>query len=241
MTLFLTSSPFVPHADRALINPVNGFLDRMCAVLPEDIRCLVVCSNPDDHGGTVSMANDVRAAFEEAEFHFEDVNVLDGESAEDAQELIEWSNFIVFCGGHVPTQNAFLMELEIGEMLQDYPGVIMGISAGSMNCAETVYAQPEMPGEAIDPDYQRFIPGMGLTDFNIMPHFQDWHDDYLDGLHMLDEIFAPDSVGNYFFVLVDGSYIFIDEERSELCGEAYCLDDGKFEKISDEEDVVVLE
>jgi len=31
-----------------------------------------------------------------------------------------------------------------------------------MNCADTVYAQPEEPGEAVDPDYQRFIPGLGL-------------------------------------------------------------------------------
>lgn len=33
-----------------------------------------------------------------------------------------------------------------------------------MNCADTVYAQPEEPGEAVDPDYQRFIPGLGADD-----------------------------------------------------------------------------
>ena len=32
-----------------------------------------------------------------------------------------------------------------------------------MNCAETVYAQPELEGESMDPEYQRFLPGFGIT------------------------------------------------------------------------------
>ena len=49
-----------------------------------------------------------------------------------------------------------------------------------MNCADTVYAGPELEGEAIDPLYERWITGLGLTDINIFPHFQSLKDDYLD-------------------------------------------------------------
>ena len=64
----------------------------------------------------------------------------------------------------------------------------MGISAGHMNCAEIVYAQPEMPGEAVDPDYRRFIPGLGLTKYNILPHYQAVKDDYVDGMRLFEDI-----------------------------------------------------
>ena len=38
-----------------------------------------------------------------------------------------------------------------------------------MNCAQIVYAQPELEGEAIDPKYERFLEGLNLTKFQILP------------------------------------------------------------------------
>ena len=41
-----------------------------------------------------------------------------------------------------------------------------------MNCAEIVYAQPEMSGEAVDPNYKRFLKGLNLTKYQIIPHYE---------------------------------------------------------------------
>ena len=38
MILFLTSSPCIPNADRALLTPENGFLERMRRALPQSPR-----------------------------------------------------------------------------------------------------------------------------------------------------------------------------------------------------------
>ena len=38
----------------------------------------------------------------------------------------------------VPTQNAFFHKIRLPELLRDYGGVVLGISAGSMNMAATV-------------------------------------------------------------------------------------------------------
>ena len=57
-----------------------------------------------------------------------------------------------------------------------------------MNCADTVYAGPELEGEAIDPLYKRWITGLGLTDINIFPHFQSLKDDFLDGQRLIEDI-----------------------------------------------------
>jgi len=69
----------------------------------------------------------------------------------------------ILTGGHVPTQNSFMKKLQLKEKLQDWNGLIIAWSAGSMNCAEMVYAGPEFPGEAVDPNYQRWITGLGIT------------------------------------------------------------------------------
>ena len=39
----------------------------------------------------------------------------------------------------------------------------MGISAGSMNSSDIVYAQPELDGEVIDHNYKKFFKGLNLT------------------------------------------------------------------------------
>ena len=72
--------------------------------------------------------------------------MLDSRNADDAAELVAQSGVILLSGGHVPTENAFFASMDLRDLLADFDGVIIGISAGSMNCADTVYAQPEEPG-----------------------------------------------------------------------------------------------
>ena len=115
----------------------------------------------------------------------------------------------------------------------------MGISAGTMNCAWQVYMQPEAAGES-DPEFERFSTGLGLTDVNVLPHYQQVKDYILDGLRLFEDITYADSMGQCFLALVDGSYIFNDGEGELLFGEAYTLEDGVLEQISQENDVTLL-
>lgn len=232
MTLFITSSPFIDGAPRAILNPENEFLDRLRDVLPPFPRCLFVCSSPDRRDLTCSFGADVFSAFAEAGIPFSSYAVLDGFNAEDAEFLIRNSDFIILAGGHVPTQNAFFREIRLGELLEDFGGTVMGISAGSMNLAETVYVQPEEEGEAIDPDYQRFAPGLGLTDVNVCPHYQKVKDDILDGMRLFEDITYEDSMGNCFFALPDGSYFYQDDDQLLLCGKAWRIKDGILELLT---------
>lgn len=241
MTVFITSSPFVDGADRAVLNPENGFVDRLGESLPPFCRALFVCSSPDRRDLNCRFGADVFIAFAEAGIHFSSYAVLDAYNAHEAEELVARSDFLILAGGHVPTQNAFFEEIHLRELLQFHPGVVMGISAGSMNCADVVYAQPEEPGES-DPDFERFLPGLGLTDVNVLPHYQKVKDDMLDGLRLFEDITYADSMGQCFFALVDGSYLLIEEDgTTTLFGEAYCIQDGEIEQISELGDVVAFE
>ena len=107
----------------------------------------------------------------------------------------------------------------------------MGISAGSMNCADEVYVQPEEEGES-DPDFQRFTAGLGLTGVNVLPHYQKVKDGILDGLRLFEDITYADSWGHTFFAIPDGSYFCQDDEQLLLFGESYLIRDGALEPLT---------
>lgn len=240
MTLFVTSSPCVDGADRAILNPANGFLDLLREVLPENPRCLFVASSPEDRNATCRFGANMFSAFAEAGIPFSAYAILDGYNAEDAPELVFDSDFIILAGGHVPTQNQFFQEIRLRELLEGYPGTIMGISAGSMNCADVVYAQPELPGESIDPDYQRFLPGLGLTDVNVCPHYQKVKDDIIDGQRLFEDVTYADSTGRSFYALPDGSYLVKKDSTTLLVGEAYRIKNGILELLTRNGESLVL-
>ena len=239
MILFITSSPYIDGADRPILNPINDFVDRLRDVLPPNPRALFICSDPDSRDMTCHWGADTVSAFTHANMAFRSYAVLDGGNAEDAGFLIHNSDIIFLAGGHVPTQNAFFREIGLRELLEDFEGVVFGISAGSMNMADMVYVQPEEPGES-DPGFERFVPGLGLTEVNILPHYQKVKHYTLDGLRLFEDITYADSMDNCFFALHDGSYIYQDEDCLLLCGRGYRLKNGILELLTEEYDILDL-
>ena len=232
MKLFITSSPFVDGADRAIMDPQNGLIRRLKQALPPYCRCLYICSSPDRRDLNCTFGADVFQIFAQEGMAFSHYAVLDGDNAYEAKKLVMESDLIVLAGGHVPTQNAFFHKIRLPDILKDYDGVVLGISAGSMNMAEVVYAQPEEPGES-GADYKRFIYGLGLTDVNVLPHYQKAKYYTVDGLQLYEQITLPDSMGRCFYALPDGSYIYQDDRNCLLCGEGYCIRDGVMIKLTE--------
>ena len=240
MTLFITSSPFIDGAERAILSNHNEFVDRIRAVLPENPQVLFVASNPDDHRGTCEFASITTAAFAEAGIHFGGYQILSGATASRAHGLITHCDLIVLCGGHVPTQNAFFRKIRLRHNLNHFTGTILGISAGSMNMAETVYVQPEESGESVA-SFQRFAPGLGLTWVNICPHYQKVKHAILDGKRLFEDITYVDSLGHQFFALPDNSYFYQDDQGLLLCGKAYRIKNGILELLTVEDEVLDME
>ena len=231
MKLFITSSPFVDGADRAIMDPQNGLVSRLKKALPPYCRCLYISATPDRRDLNCTFGADVFHIFAQVGMAFSHYAVLDGDNMYEAKKLVGESDLIVLGGGHVPTQNAFFHRVRLPDLLRDYNGVVLGISAGSMNMAETVYAQPEEPGES-GPNYKRFIPGLGLTNIQICPHYQKVKEYRVDGLHLFRDITYPDSMGRTFYALPDGSYIYQDDHQLLLCGEGYRICDGTIHRLT---------
>ncbi len=245
MTLFLTSSPCDDAVPAGVDLPCifferNGFVENLRRYVQPGGRFLAIAAWKNDHARNDEMAETFAGCFEYHGMSFARTDVLDSRNQECAAELVAQADVILLAGGHVPTQNAFFQEISLRDLLADFGGVIMGVSAGSMNAADTVYAQPEESGEAIDPDYQRFIPGLGLTDWNILPHYNMVRDNWLDGMRLFEDVTFTDSHGHTFYVLMDGSYILQAEGESHLCGESWRLQDGVMHPICREGESVRL-
>lgn len=238
MTYFLTSSPCMP--DSPALNPANGFVEELQAALPGTCRALFIASDPDDDRSVRRFAEDMENSFAEIGIRFVELSLLVRIMQDECDYLIAHSDLIFLVGGHVPTQNAFFQELGLRELLQDWDGVIVGVSAGSMNAAEVVYAQPEEPGEAVDPNYQKFLPGLGLTKHMTIPHYNQDRDWTLDGLRLYEDITYGDSMGRKFYVLVDGSFILGKDGKEELRGEAYLIENGALTQISRDGEILDL-
>lgn len=240
MTVFLTSSPCSFDADHTILNPANNFLENLQEVIPDHPRALFICADPNDHADNDWFAATLADAFQSAAMPWGDHVVLDSRNAADAKTLVETAELIVLAGGHVPTQNAFFQTIGLRDLLSSYDGIVLGISAGTMNAANRVYAQPELPGESA-PDFPRFLSGLGLTEVNILPHYQEIRHCELDGKRLFADITAADSMGECFFALVDGSYIMEAEGKTVLFGEAYCIEDGQIEQISEADEAIIFE
>ena len=245
MTLFLTSSPCWDDVPEGCDLPCvfderNGFVAALREAVAPGARCAFVASDPDTYDRLEEFADTFSKCFTWHGMPFSEVTLLDNRTADRAAEIVAGADVLILAGGHVPTQNAFFQRIDLRELVAGFDGTIMGISAGTMNCAETVYAQPELPGESVDPAYERFLPGLGLTNLNILPHYQKERNTILDGRRLYEDITFADSAGHAFLVLVDGSYALSENGRESLNGEAYVIRNGEMWQVCAEGESVAI-
>ena len=217
----------------------NGLLDSLKSIWTQNANVLIICGDPNDYDKNDSVCDCLKESFPMSGLSISRIDKCDDRNP-DVADNIENIDVLVFAGGHVPTQNRFMKRLCLRERLQDYTGTVVAWSAGSMNCADVVYAGPEFDGEAVDPLYKRWITGLGLTDINVFPHFQKLKDDYLDGLRLIEDITYADSFHHEIIALNDGSYIMIANGTSTLYGEAYLIKNGKQRQICKNGEFLVL-
>lgn len=187
MTLFLTSSPsgcpFEPGPDIPVLDTRNHFVANLRAVWPDHaVLGLAIAADPYAYEQNDEMCRVFAQSFANAHLPLTALIPCDARNAEEIGSLLPQSGFVILCGGHVPTQNHFFAQLGLPGLFHNYHGIVLGVSAGSMNAAHIVYAAPEEPGEAADPGYCRWLNGLGLTKTRILPHYQFIREHILDGM-----------------------------------------------------------
>ena len=231
MTTFLASSP-TRELDREHPAPAlderNGFIVQLNAVWPVRGRCLMIAAFSGEHARNDEMTAFYREAVENAGLPVSCFDLWDdrADSAEMAARLGEY-DVVFLAGGHVPTQNRWFAQIGLAEALRGFAGVVVGTSAGSMNAAGTVYAWPEEPGESLLPVEELFLPGLGLAETVVLPHYQKLKDSLLDGRRLMEDITCSHSFGRRFLAIPDGSYVLVRAGKETVYGEARLVTDGQ--------------
>lgn len=141
------------------LNTENGLSTSLQKHWKDNAKVLIMSSDADDVEKNDGILYVLSAAFPMSGLSVRQMRICDNRNAELVEDIAGY-DAVILAGGHVPTQNRFFERIRLKEHLYDFDGIFIGISAGTMNSAEVVYAQPELEGENIDPEYQRSLPSL---------------------------------------------------------------------------------
>lgn len=217
----------------------NGLLENLQNHWKENAKVLIISSDPDNVEKNDSFLSILSASFSMSGLPVSQMDICDSRN-ETLVDEIAGCDVLILAGGHVPTQNKFFQRLHLKEHMNNFDGILIAISAGTMNSAEVVYALPELEGESIDKEYKRFLPGLGITKLMILPHYQKVKDDILDGQRLFEDIVYSDSYGREFYALEDGSYLIAEGDAATLFGTAYLIKDGTIKQICEKDKSICI-
>lgn len=126
------------------------------------------------------------------------------------------SDIIFLMGGNPVLQLEFIKGYEISTLLEDYKGIIIGMSAGAINLAERSYISRDE-----DFDNSFFYEGLRLTNITVNPHF-----DFNNKKQKKDLLELDNIVG-----LPDNSFIKVNKfGEVTYFGEYYIKENNKIRK-----------
>lgn len=212
------------------IDNSNEFVTNLKKHAPKVKKICFIASNPNGHQKSKLYSDIIKESFIIDGFETSESVIIDYEFKGNIRQEILSSDLVFLLGGHVPSQNAFIKEIGLKGILDDYKGVVVGQSAGGMNMSRVVYIQPECEEEMLDKNFKKIDTGLGLSEYVVMPHMNRAHTDELLGVTayqmcLKDSEFIP-HIG-----IVDCGYILLDENGAELYGESYLFDKNNCEKI----------
>ena len=207
------------------IDNENKIIEQIKTNLSKENIMLFICSSPDDYERNDNHAKITFDSFNMSGFNFKKLIIIDHRYNGNIKSDIKSSDLIFLAGGHTLTEMKFFEEINLRELLENYNGVIIGQSAGSLNLADTVVCGPECD-EEIGTNY--IWKGLGKTSINIEPHFI--LNPPVSELKIRKELLDL-SIDYDIYAICDGSHIFDNGVSQILYGEGYLINNKKVKKI----------
>lgn len=202
------------------ISKEQGFNEIQREYLKKDIKnndtIVFIATTFDDYEKNDLYYNNLIKHFKNIDITFNKAYLIDNRVAKDlAKDYILKSNIIFLMGGDAKKQIDSVKEYDLFEILKSKEGIILGVSAGSMNQSSRVVYKNDYNNYVIE-DYE----GLGYIDINIYPHLDFNNIDYLK------EVFE---VSNYTktLALPNDSFIRIENNNIDFVGEYYTIQNSK--------------
>jgi dipeptidase E len=202
MKLFLASEAKHPTSFKELTTFVEGWEGKRVAYIPTAANGEYWGSWKD--GGSIKVIQTLPAQV--------DIIELESSYYQDVLAKIEGADVVWMAGGMTGYLLYWIRRVQLDKVLPDWLNngmIYVGSSAGSMVCSQTQtlldwYIGEVEPGASV-------LPGLGLVDFEIYPHYED---------HLLDQIQQGWHQGTLYLLkngeavkVVDGEVSIFGEER----------------------------
>jgi len=156
--------------------------------------------------------------FEDAGIHFEEAYVIDGRmNADVAQKAVVEADVVWLSGGDTLTQFGYFQKYGLDKVLRGHDGVIIGMSAGSINMAKTAICTLSCGHYK-----QEIYNGLGCVDVSVEPHFV--RENVSEELLALSEEYT-------IYGLCDGGLVICVGDTVEFYGDVYRLSHGTVERV----------
>ena len=149
---------------------------------------------------------------------FEETCVVDGRlSVVEVQKVVKEADVVWLSGGDTPVQFGYFQKYGLDKVIGQHQGIIIGMSAGSINMAETTICTLSCGHRK-----QEIYRGLGCVDISVEPHF--------DIDKVSDELLEL-SKGYVIYGLCDDAIIVCKDGDLEFYGEIYKIEGGNVERI----------
>lgn len=235
LTSLLKSHSYDENGNRVpvALDDENGILTTIKSFLPGTESLVVVANDPDDFADNDEKISVVSQSFAKTGMPFSNATVVDARNKAAAAEIITHADLILLSGGKCVCQNKFFKEINLKELLTDYVGPVIGVSAGSMNLCKTVANFPEEMSDLPDP---RWLDGLGFADDIIIPHFDGETATYqfdCGDINPVRDYILPMSDKADFIGIPNGSFITVDNDGTVTYhGDVYKISKGVVTKIN---------
>lgn len=209
---------------------INKIVSNIKKYVKKFDKVVYVANNPNSYEENDERKNTTFESLDKSGFVFKEKILLDGRNSEKAKQILQNANLVILCGGKCLCQLNFFNQINLKEILKNFDGLVIGISAGTMNLCKTVANFPE---EECDLPEPRWLEGLGFYDKIVIPHFDGENLKYQIEceIDLVKDWILPMSFKEPFIGIPNDSYILIDGNKIKFYGNMYLIDAGKVSKI----------
>ncbi len=218
----------------------NQFLEQFKKELPNDSNILLIPADPNNFEKNEETLEIMKESFYMSKINYKKLVMLNQINRKKLLSAIQYFDVIILCGGHLPTQNRWFHDINLKEILKAYPNVLIGESAGSMNCAGKVYSCPELEEEIQNPTFKKWLNGLSITNINIFPHYRKFLNTPIGKTNLIFDVVLKDSINHPIYALSDGAYIKIEEKQITIYGECFKIWNGSIVNICQDSESILL-
>jgi len=201
----------------------NGFTHDLSELLKTYIKTgmsfvFVASEFENIHEKTDWYCNNFLKMFSDCGITFGSSMVIDSRiSRKTAQDTVRNADVLWLAGGYTPTQFAYLESYGLIPYIREQKGVIIGMSAGSINMAKTAICTLTCKHDKLE-----IYEGLGLVEFSVEPHF--------DKNNISNELLELSKKYKLYGLCDDGA-IICTENNTLYLGDVFLIDNSNVTKV----------